>query len=67
MDTTQLSRASSEPQRQLIASPWHTLMVLVIAALNAFRAAIYANRASRTGDELQPLVSGAQLLSSALS
>ena len=45
MDTAHLSRASSEPQLELIASPWHTLMVLVIAASNAFRAAIYANHA----------------------
>jgi membrane protease YdiL (CAAX protease family) len=45
MDTAHLSRASSEPQLELIASPWHTLIVLVIAALNAFRAAIYANQA----------------------
>jgi len=45
MDTAQLSRASSEPQLELIASWWHTLIVLVIAALNAFRAAIYANHA----------------------
>jgi len=43
MDTVHLSGASSEPQLELIASPWHTLIVLVIAALNAFRAAIYAN------------------------
>ena len=45
MDTAHLSKAGSEPQLELIASPWHTLIVLVIAALNAFRAAIYANHA----------------------
>ena len=38
--------ANTVPERfQRIASPWHTLVVLVIAGLNAYRAAIYANHA----------------------
>src|SRR5258706_997071 len=41
--------ANAVPKRfQEIASPWHTLVVLVLAGLNALRAAIYANHA-RTG------------------
>jgi membrane protease YdiL (CAAX protease family) len=48
MNTAQLTKASSEQQLQLIASPWHTLMVVVIALLNAYRASIYAAQA-RTG------------------
>src|SRR6266481_1988000 len=41
--------ANAVPKRfQQIASPWHTLVVLVLAGLNALRAAIYANHA-RTG------------------
>ena len=38
--------ANAVPERfHRIASPWHTLVVVVIAGLNAYRAAIYANRA----------------------
>jgi membrane protease YdiL (CAAX protease family) len=38
--------ANAAPERfHRIASPWHTLVVVVIAGLNAYRAAIYANRA----------------------
>ncbi len=48
MNSAQLTKASSEQQRQLIASPWHTLIVVVIALLNAYRASIYAAQA-RTG------------------
>jgi len=48
MNSAQLTKASSEQQRQLIASPWHTLIVVVIALLNAYRASIYAAQ-TRTG------------------
>jgi CAAX protease family protein len=49
MNTAQLTQASSEQQQlQLIASPWHTSIVVVIALLNAYRASIYAAQA-RTG------------------
>jgi len=38
--------ANAVPKRfQQIASPWHTVVVLVIAGLNAYRAAIYSNHA----------------------
>src|ERR1700739_1106545 len=38
--------ATAVPERlQRIASPWHTVLVLVIAGLNAYRATIYANHA----------------------
>jgi CAAX protease family protein len=40
-------QATSEPYR-LIASPWHTLFVLTVALLNAYRAAIHAAN-SRAG------------------
>jgi hypothetical protein len=45
MNTAQLTKASSEQQLQLIASPWHTLMVVVIALVNVYRASIYAAQA----------------------
>jgi len=45
MNTAQLTKASSEQQLQLIASPWHTLIVVVIALLNAYRASISAAQA----------------------
>ena len=48
MNTAQLAKPSSEQQLQLIASRWHTLIVVVIALLNAYRASIYAAQA-RTG------------------
>jgi hypothetical protein len=38
--------ANAVPERfQRIASLWHTVVVLVITELNAYRAAIYANHA----------------------
>lgn len=38
--------ANAVPKRfQQIASPWHTVVVLLLAGLNALRAAIYANHA----------------------
>ena len=48
MNPARLTKASSEQRLQLIASPWHTLIVVVIALLNAYRASIYAAQA-RTG------------------
>lgn len=36
---------SAPPSRRLIASPWHTLFVLALGALGAYRATIFAARA----------------------
>jgi len=44
MVTQTLAKAEPEPRR-LIASPWHTFLVLMIAGLNAYRAATYATQA----------------------
>ena len=44
--TTAQMMGNAVPKRfQQIASPWHTVVVLALAGLNALRAAIYANHA----------------------
>src|SRR5438105_12148443 len=43
--TTQVMGNAVPKQFQQIASPWHTVVVLAVAGLNALRAALYANHA----------------------
>src|SRR5260221_1811252 len=46
--TTELLPKSETQPRGLIASPWHTVLVLIVVALTALRAAIFAAH-SRSG------------------